>query len=71
MTLYRMKKLGKFDLVDDTQRALFVDTIGSVLLHGSETWTLTDAEVKSMVWRGTCMLRNSSECQQRGPYVQR
>lgn len=65
MTLYRMKKLGKFDLVDDTERALFVDTIGSVLLHSSETWTLTDAEVKSMVWRGTCMFRNSSECQQR------
>ena len=43
----------------DTKRRLFVSTVESVLLYGCETWTLTQADEKSLDGLYTRLLRRA------------
>ena len=39
--LHRLKKIWQSSMVDSLKRQLFVATVESILLFGSEAWTLT------------------------------
>ena len=43
-----MKKVWKSDLRKDLKIRLFQATVESILLYGSETWTMTKALVKKI-----------------------
>ena len=54
---HKLKKIWKSDLRRGLKIRLFVATVESILLYGSETWTLTEALMKSIDGCYTRMLR--------------
>jgi len=54
---HKMKKVWKSDLRKDLKIRLFQATVESILLYGSETWTMTKALVKKIDGCYTRMLR--------------
>ena len=59
--LHKMKKVWTSGLSTGLKRSLFLSTIESVLLYGSETWTLTTKAEKSLDGCYTRMLRMALE----------
>ena len=57
--LHRMDKVWRSPMTPDTKRRLFVSTVESVLLYGSEAWTLTVADEKALDGLYTRMLRRA------------
>ena len=57
VALHKMMKVWKSTLNDNLKRRLFVATVESVLLYGSETWTLTSKLEKALDGVYTRMLR--------------
>ena len=55
--LHSMKKVWMSALTNQLKRRLFVSTVESVLLYGSETWTLTVEDEKALDGVYTRMLR--------------
>ena len=55
--LHGMKKVWQSALDNQLKRRLFVSTVESVLLYGSETWTLTKEDEKALNGVYTRMLR--------------
>ena len=57
--LHGMKKVWESALSDELKRRLFVSTVESVLLYGSETWTLTVQDENALDGVYTQMLRKA------------
>ena len=57
--LNSMSKVWRSPMNQDTKRRLFVSTVESVLLYGCETWTLTQADEKSLDGLYTRLLRRA------------
>ena len=57
--LHSMRKLWKSNLKAKIKRRLFVATVESVLLYGSETWTITTTQERSLNGCYTRMLRKA------------
>ena len=55
--LHNMDKVWRSSMAPDIKRRLFVATVESVLLYGSEAWTLTVADEKALDGMYTRMLR--------------
>lgn len=54
---HKLKTIWKFNLSDRLKRRLFIATVESVLLYGSETWTLENRIEKGLDGCYTRMLR--------------
>ncbi len=48
LTLYKMKRVWRSNLWDALKHSLFVSTVKSILLNGTETWTLTTVQEKAL-----------------------
>ena len=57
--LHSMNQVWRSPMSADTKRRLFVSTVESVLLYGSEAWTLTVADEKALDGLYTRMLRKA------------
>ena len=57
--LHGMDKVWRSPMTPDTKRRLFVSTVESVLLYGSESWTLTVADEKALDGLYTRLLRRA------------
>ena len=55
--LHRLKNIGKFKLSKKLKIRLFIAACESVLLYGSEVWTMTKAQEQSLDGTQTKMLR--------------
>ena len=55
--MHGMRSVGKTDMGEDLRRQLFLATMGSVLLYGAETWTLTAQQERALDGVYTRMLQ--------------
>ena len=52
-------KIWRADLGDELKRKVFKATIETVLLYGADTWSLTEAQLRSLDGTYTCLLRKA------------